>query len=229
MLDFSMPDPALLPFDDLITSNERVLRRAGALALQYGDAQGYAGLREWLAHDVNRRESLTLTAENFVITCGSSGALENLCEALIDPGDVVFTERPTFPGATRIIASCLADIISLPMDDEGFDPADLDRAIAHARQEGRRPKLLYTMANYHNPVATTLSLMRRRRAIEVCQANGVLIAQDDAYGALGYGPGPGALVFRSDGRRRRCAPRHLEQDPGYWAARRLDHGRTAGH
>ena len=111
MLDFSMPDPGTLPMEQLISSNERVLRGEGISALQYGDPKGHAGLRQWLAQAVNRREGLALSAENFLLTCGASGGLENLCEALLDPGDVAFTERPTFPGSTRILVSCLAQVV----------------------------------------------------------------------------------------------------------------------
>jgi DNA-binding transcriptional MocR family regulator len=190
MLAGGIPDPPTLPIDDLIASNERVLRREGTFALEYGGPQGYPGLRDWLAHDVNRREGLDLTGDNFVITCGSSGALENLCEALLDPGDVALIERPTFPGSTRMIVSCLADVRGVALDDDGLLPGELERAIAEERAAGKRVKLLYTITNFHNPAATTLTLERRKRVIEICRAANVLIAQDDAYGALSFGREP---------------------------------------
>ncbi len=195
MIAFSIPDPDTLPLEDLIQSNERVIRRAGRLALQYGGPQGYPGLREWLAFDINAREGVDATNDNVVLTCGSSGAVENLCEALIDPGDVVFVERPTFPGSLRTITACLAEIVGIPTNRDGLDPDDLERAIAETKRAGRRPKLFYTQSNFHNPTAATMSLARRRRVIDVCRAENVLIAQDDAYGALGFDGQPPPSLY----------------------------------
>ncbi len=186
LLAGGIPDPDSLPIDDLIACNERVLRREGIVALQYGGPQGILPLREWLARDANRREGLNTTAEHFVLTCGSAGALENVCEALVDPGDVVLIERPTFPGSTRTIRSCLAEVVGVPIDDEGIDPDELERAIAGAKAAGKRVKMLYTITNFHNPAATLMTLERRRRTIEICRREQVLIVQDDAYGPIGF-------------------------------------------
>jgi 2-aminoadipate transaminase len=190
MLTGGIPDPDSLPVDDLIACNERVLRREGTFALQYGGPQGYPGLREWLAADINRREGTDLVAENFVLTTGSSGALENLAEALLNPGDVAIIERPAYPGSTRLLMSCLAQIEGVGMDDDGLDPAELELVLLRLKSEGKTPKLLYTITNYQNPAATTLPLERRKHIIDLCRANNVLIAQDDAYGALGFGSAP---------------------------------------
>jgi len=195
MLTGGVPDPASLPVDDLIACNERVLRREGELALMYGGPQGYGGLREWLASDINRREGTDLGAQHFVLTCGSAGGIENLCEALLDPGDVAIVERPTFAGSTRTIKSCLADIEGVAMDDDGLLPDDLERAIAAAKAAGKRVKLLYTIANFHNPAAATLTLERRKRVVNICRREGVLIVQDDAYGAISFGSSPLPSLF----------------------------------
>ena len=187
ILGGGIPDAPTLPIDHLIACNETVLRREGEFALQYGGPQGFAGLRDWLARDVNRREGLSLGEEHFVLTCGSAGALENVCEALLDPGDVAIIERPTFPGSTRTIVSCLATVEGVAVDDDGFDPDELEAVIARVKATGKRPKMLYTIANFHNPAASTMTLERRLRAVEICRRENVLIVQDDAYGALAFG------------------------------------------
>jgi len=194
-----IPDPASLPIDDLIASNERVLRREGVFALQYGGPQGYPGLREWLAHDVNRREGLDLGPENFVLTTGSSGALENLCEALLDPGDVAIIERPTYPGSTRLVMSCLAEIEGVPVDADGIDVDALEQTVARVKAAGKRAKLLYTISNFQNPAASTLSIGRRKRIIEICRREHILIAQDDAYGPISFGEAPLPSLFALSG------------------------------
>ncbi|MHB8377505.1 MAG: aminotransferase-like domain-containing protein [Dehalococcoidia bacterium] len=181
-----IPDPGSLPVDDLIACNERVLRREGTFALMYGGPQGYGGLREWLANDVNRREGLHSGAENVVLTCGSAGGLENICEAFLDPGDVAIIERPSFPGSVRTIMSCLPEIVGVPVDDDGLNVDALEEAVARVQAEGKRAKVLYTISNFHNPAAATLSLERRKRIVELCRADNILIIQDDAYGRIGF-------------------------------------------
>jgi 2-aminoadipate transaminase len=195
MLTGGIPDPDSLPIDDLIACNERVLRREGMFALQYGGPQGYPGLREWLANDINRREGLDLRAENFVLTCGSSGGLENLVEALLDPGDVAIIERPCYPGSTRVMMSCLAEIEGVTLDADGLDCNSLEETIERIKTAGKTPKLLYTIANFQNPAASTLSIERRERVIEICRRNNILIVQDDAYGAISFGREPLPSLF----------------------------------
>lgn len=195
MLTGGIPDGPSLPVDELIACNERVLRREPEWALSYNGPQGALPLREWLARDANRREGLDLRPENFVVTCGSSGALENLCEALLDPGDAAIVERPAYPGSTRMIMSCLPEIAGVRVDDDGIDCDDLERTIARLKSEGRKPKLLYTISNFQNPAAATLTLERRHRIIEICRAENVLIAQDDAYGPISFGAVPLPSLF----------------------------------
>jgi 2-aminoadipate transaminase len=195
MLTGGVPDPASLPIDELIACNERVLRRDGTEALAYGGPQGYPGLAEWLAKRTNAREGLNLGPQNFVITCGAAGGLENLCETFLDPGDVAIVERPTFPGSLRTIKSCLPEIAGVPVDDDGLRPEALEAVIADAAADGKRAKLLYTIANFHNPAGATLSMARRRQVVEICRRHDVLIIQDDAYGAITFGPEPHPTLF----------------------------------
>ncbi len=182
-----IPDPASLPIDDLIACNERVLRREGTFALMYGGPQGYPGLREWLANDINRREGLDTGPQNFVITCGSAGGLENICETFLDPGDVAIVERPSFPGSVRTIMSCLPEIAGIAVDEDGLSVEALEHTVTRVKVEGKRGKILYTISNFHNPAAATLSLERRQAVVELCRREDILIVQDDAYGRINFG------------------------------------------
>jgi DNA-binding transcriptional MocR family regulator len=190
-----IPDPTSLPIDDLIACNEAVLRREGTFALQYGGPQGYPGLREWLADDINRREGLALKAENFVLTCGSAGAFHDVLTTFVDPGDAVLLEQPCYPGSTRVARSCLPEIVGVPVDDDGIIIDDLERTLARLKVEGRRAKVLYTITNFQNPAAGTMSLERRRAVAELCRRHGVLIAQDDAYGGIDFEDQPLPSLF----------------------------------
>lgn len=186
VLTGGIPDPQVLPTEDLIQVSERVLRREGRLALMYGGPQGYAGLREWLAQEANRREGLHLGPEHFTITNGSAGALAQIFETFLDPGDVAIFEAPSYPGAIRIARSTLAEVADVALDSDGVVPAALEERILRLKAEGRRPKLFYTIANFHNPTGATLPLERRRQVVDICRRHRVLIVDDDAYGDIRF-------------------------------------------
>jgi 2-aminoadipate transaminase len=181
-----IPDPDTLPIEELIACSERVLRREGPDALRYGGHQGYQGLREWLAAHYGARDGMPLTADNFTLTNGVSGAILNVCETFLDEGDVGLSEAPTFPGGAGVIQHCLADLVSVPLDDDGLIPDALEETIERLEREGRRVKLLYTIPNFQNPTGTMLTLERRQRVVEICQRHGVLIMEDDAYGDIRF-------------------------------------------
>lgn len=181
-----VPDPAFLPVDDLIAASERVLRREGADALRYGGPQGFLGLREWLAAEARGREGLNVGPEHFTITNGAAGGLANVCDAFLNPGDVALTEAPTYPGGMRTIRSCLAEVVGVPLGDDGLALETLEETLERLRREGRRPKLLYTIANYQNPSGVSMTLERRRGVVEVCRRHDVLIVEDDPYGDIRF-------------------------------------------
>ncbi len=195
MLTGGIPDPASLPIDALIAANETVLRRDGTLALQYGGPQGYEGLRKWLADDINRREGLELNEMNFVLTCGSAGALHDVLTTFVDPEDAVILEQPCYPGSTRVARSLMCEIAGVGLDDDGIIIDDLKAVVARLQSEGRRPKLLYTISNFQNPNAGTMSMDRRKAVTEICREHGILIAQDDAYGGINFETQPLPSLF----------------------------------
>lgn len=182
-----VPDPDLLPIDDLAAASERVLRREGPDALRYGGPQGFLGLREWLAAEAHARQGLNVGPEHFTITNGAAGGLANVCDAFLNPGDVALVEAPSYPGAMRTVRSCLAEVVGVPIGDgDGLAPEMLEEALERLRREGRRPKLLYTMANYQNPSGACMTLERRQGVVEVCQRYDLLIVEDDAYGDIRF-------------------------------------------
>jgi 2-aminoadipate transaminase len=199
MLTGGIPDPASLPIEGLIESNEKVLRRDGTLALQYGGPQGYEGLRQWLADDINKRESLSLTAANFVLTCGSAGAFHDVLTAFVDPGDAVIVEQPCYPGSTRVAKSCMPEIAGVQVDDDGIIIDDLERVIAGIIGRNVKPKVLYTITNFQNPAAGTMSLERRQAVTDICRRHNILIAQDDAYGGVSFEREPLPSLFTVGG------------------------------
>jgi 2-aminoadipate transaminase len=182
-----VPDPESLPFDDLADVARAVLKQEdGRLALQYGGSQGFLGLREWLAERIGRVEGVSLAPENITITNGSAGALANICETFLDPDDVVIAEAPTYPGAMRTVRAQGARVEAVPVDSEGLRPDALAQTVEALIRRGARPKLVYTIPNFHNPTGATLSLERRRAVLEIARRHRLLIVEDDAYGEIRF-------------------------------------------
>lgn len=176
-----IPDPDSLPTEELIACSNAVLRREGPEALRYGGHQGHEGLREWLAGYLGPRDGLSLTAANFTMTNGVSGAMINVCDTFLDEGDVGLAELPSFPGGAGTIQSCLAELVGVPLDEDGLVPEALEETIERLEREGRRVKLLYSVPNFQNPTGSMLTLERRKRVVDICQRHRVLIVEDDAY------------------------------------------------
>ncbi|HXH21704.1 MAG TPA: PLP-dependent aminotransferase family protein [Dehalococcoidia bacterium] len=196
-----IPDPAYLPIEDLVTASERVLREEGTVALQYGGAQGFQGLRDWLADHWTRIDGLPLTAANYTLTNGSAHALENVCNTFLREGEIVIVEAPSFPGSIRAIRAMGVDIESVPVDGDGLIVEALEELVRDLDRRGRRAKMLYTIPNYHNPTGSTLSVERRHRLLDLCERHDILIVEDDAYGEIGFEERlPQSLYSMSQGR-----------------------------
>jgi DNA-binding transcriptional MocR family regulator len=181
-----IPDPKTLPIDELVAASERVLRLAGPEALRYGGHQGVEPLRDWLAQRYAARDGLPLTAEHFTITNGISGGIMNVCDTFLDENDVGLSEIPTFPGGAGVIRRCLADLVGVPLDQDGLIPEALEETVERLEREGRRVKLLYTIPNFQNPTGSCLTLERRHAVVDICRRYGIMIMEDDAYGDIRF-------------------------------------------
>lgn len=178
------PDPLSFPYDGLAAATARVMAEDGAEALTYGDAQGYRPLRELIAKKYQHFEQLEVSPDQIVVTNGSSDALRLIVDALVDPGDTVLVEAPTFLGTLRTIAGHQANIVGVPMDDDGILVDQLEQIIRREKAQGKRVKLLYTIPTFQNPGGSTMPLARRRALLEVVAREGVVVMEDDAYGDL---------------------------------------------
>ena len=179
---FGLPDPGSMPREGVIDATGRTLRgEGGTWALQYGSARGQAGLLAALADKLAHDQKITATPENLIITNGSFQAIELIAQALIDPGDTILVEAPTWSGAVMIFGRAGARIMAVPTDEQGLDLDALERALAVLRADGRRAKFLYVMPTFHNPLGVTMPLARRQRLVAIAQANGLPLIEDDAY------------------------------------------------
>ena len=154
----------------------------GLAALDYGEAEGYGPLRQLIAERM-RRHGAPVDPDDIVITNGSQQGIDNVVRAVVDPGEVVLVEAPTFMDAIRIFRSHDAEVVGVPMDDEGMRP---DALRATLERLPAPPRILYLIPTYQNPTGITMSLPRRREILGAAREAGMLVLEDDPYGELRY-------------------------------------------
>ena len=190
-----IPDPATLPARELQEALTRTLLDSPDEALRYGGVLGFEGLREVVAERQGRVDGVPLTPSNFIMSNGSAGGISNVCDAFVEPGDVVMVEAPSFSGSLRTIRGHMAEVVSVPMDERGVLVDILADEIGRAEADGKRVKLFYTVADFHNPTGTTMSLDRREDLIELCAEHGVLILEDAAYAEIYFHEEPPPSLY----------------------------------
>jgi 2-aminoadipate transaminase len=156
-----------------------------AQALQYGPSEGLLGVREAITH-VMAAENMSVDPDDVIVTTGGQQAIDLVTKALVDPGDVVIAEAPTYPGAVPTFCSYEADVIQIEMDADGMVIEALEETLARLDREGRRPKFIYTIPTFQNPAGVTMSLARRRRLVALARERELIVLEDNPYGMLRY-------------------------------------------
>jgi len=188
------PDPALIPTDVIGEAAGWVTANVGAAALNYGLNEGPVALREALAQRIERTEGVPMDLAEIAVTNGNSPSIQLLLSHLVGRGDVVFMEDPGFSLGIRMARDLALDLVGVPLDEHGLDVDALAESVAQTRASGLRPRLVYTVATYHNPTGTCLAEERRRQLVELAVAEDLLIVEDDVYRELAYdGPPPESL------------------------------------
>ena len=153
----------------------------GAGLLEYSPPEGLPGLRDVLAARMDRR-GVPVGRRNLIVCAGSQQGLYLLARALVDPGDVVAVEAPSYLGALQVFRAVGARVVAIPADRDGLDVGRLED-----HQSRRSVKLIYVLPTFQNPTGATMSLARRERLLAVARRHGVAIIEDDPYGDLRYG------------------------------------------
>jgi len=174
-LSRGMPPVELFPTEELIECGEAALRRDGDVLLQYGRSPGYAPLREWLG------EQHGVGPEQVLIGNGSLEILSFATQTLLRPGDRAFVESPSYDRAITMLRRAGAQVVGIPMEDDGMDMAALDGEL----QRGP-PALMYLITDFHNPTGITTSLEKRARLAALAEEHGFWIAEDSPYRLLRY-------------------------------------------
>jgi len=153
----------------------------------YGGPRGYEPLREEIARWFARDHATIPSADEFVLTNGAAGAIDLVCATLLDPGDVVISEVPTFTGSLRTMRGHQAEIVGVPMDAEGIRLDELEAAVKGLRSAGRTIKFIYTIPTFQNPTGLDMSMARRADLVRFAAEQGILILEDTAYSDLYFG------------------------------------------
>ena len=174
-----LPAPDVFPVEEFGSACQKVLHDYGSQALQYGTTEGYLPLREMIArHTI--RYGIDVTADNILITSGSQQALDLLGRILLNRGDRILVESPTYLGALQAWNAYGAEYVTVQSDEDGMNTDALEEALRTG------PKFIYVLPNFQNPTGVTLSLERRNKLIDLADRYGVPIIEDDPYGQLRY-------------------------------------------
>ncbi|MDR1885814.1 MAG: PLP-dependent aminotransferase family protein [Synergistaceae bacterium] len=179
------PDPYIFPVPEF-AAGAIVLGRNGMEIMQYGATEGYAPLREFISKWMAPRMGRETSMDEILITTGSQQGMDLLTAALINPGDAVIVEDPTYPGAIHTMRNRGAAFITVPCDSDGINTDLLPEAIETATGAGARIKFIYSIVNFQNPTGGTLSTERRKKLLEIAERYDLIIFEDDPYGHLRY-------------------------------------------
>jgi 2-aminoadipate transaminase len=174
-----LPAPEVFPTKRFEEACRQVLETNGPSALQYGPTEGYEPLRQMLAHNM-ARYGIRAKVENVLITSGSQQALDLIGKLLINSGDRVLVEAPTYLGALQAFNVYGAEYLSVPIDDHGLRTDLLENSLRSG------PKFMYVLPNFQNPGGTTLARERRHDLVLLADKYGIPIIEDDPYGQLRY-------------------------------------------
>lgn len=181
-----MPDPNTFPRAEIRQIVDDVIDKSSDHALQYGNTAGLDELRTELNKFVKRKEDITTSDDNIIVTAGSQQALYAMGRIFVNPGDPVITESPTYVGAVSAFNANAADSIQVVMDDNGILPEEVEKEIRKLESSGRKPKFIYVIPNFQNPTGVTLSLDRRKHLLELSSKYGIPIIEDNPYGELRF-------------------------------------------
>ena len=182
IISFAGGNPANSALESDVISEfaQQVLRQNGTQILQYGQTEGYAPLRESAA-EFYKRVGVAARPEQVLPVTGSTQAIDLICKALLDPGDTMLVESPTFLGALQAFNLYQANLVSVDTDEEGVIPELLEEKI-----KAHNPKLIYLIPTFQNPTGRTLSLERRKRIAKIVEKYNVVVIEDDPYRDLRY-------------------------------------------
>lgn len=179
-----LPDVSNMP-PEMLDAISTAMSTQAVRALQYGPTEGMLKVHEAI-QTVMAEEGTQVDLGELLVTSGGQQAIDLVCKTLVDPGDIVLAEGPTYPGAVPSFTAYQADVRQLEMDEHGLDIDLLEQTLDALAAEGRRPKFLYTIPTFQNPAGVSMSLERRKRLVRLAHERELLVVEDSPYSLLRY-------------------------------------------
>jgi 2-aminoadipate transaminase len=192
-----LPDTSTFPAEDVAALMARVAADASARALQYGPTEGMEQLKACIVQ-VMAEEGMDVGEDDLLVTTGGQQVIDLVCKTLIDPGDVIVAEGPTYPGAVPTFGAYEADVVQIEMDADGMRVDLLEETLVRLEREARVPKFIYTVPTFQNPAGVTMALDRRRRLVRLAAEREILVLEDNPYGLLRYEGDPLPPLYALD-------------------------------
>lgn len=192
-----MPDPTTFPTEELNEVVKQILAKNSACALQYSSTEGLTELREFILNWLDEaKEKAGL--DNIMITSGSQQGLDLVSKVLLNPGDTLIVELPSYLAALNAFRSYGGEMAGIPMDDEGMQIDILEETLTKLKNDRKKVKFIYTISNFQNPAGVTMSLARRKKILEVAKKYEVLILEDNPYDKLRFEGEPIPSIYSLD-------------------------------
>lgn len=183
---YGFPDAGSLPGQQVAEATARAMEHSAEKALQYGGVLGVPVLVEELLTKLRRDQGIEADTANVIITSGASQAVELILEALLDRGDIVLAEQPTWSGFNVGVTNAGARVVPIGIDAHGTDVDQLEAELTAYRDAGTPAKFIYVIPNFQNPTGVTMTLERRQRIVELANEFDTILLEDDAYFDLRY-------------------------------------------
>ena len=177
-----LPAPELFPVDKVKEASDAVLDEMGRAALQYGEADGYRPLRRQIAERLGRKNSIQTNENEILITAGSQQGLDFIAKMLLNPGDVVLMESPSYLGAISAFKPYEPQFVEVPTDENGMVMEELEKIL----QTTENVKLIYVIPDFQNPSGRTWPLDRRQKFMEIVNKYEIPVVEDNPYGELRF-------------------------------------------
>ena len=174
-------DRDTMPVQGFVDALADIMPREGLDLAKYPPPQGHVGLREHIADSLKVNRGVEVPVDNIFLTAGAGGAVGTVLDAFVDAGDTVLVEEFCYSGTLGMLLGKRANVIHVPTDADGMDTDALERIIEELAADGIKPKLIYSISVYQNPMGVTLTAERRARMVEISQQRGIPILENESY------------------------------------------------
>ncbi|HQG59551.1 MAG TPA: PLP-dependent aminotransferase family protein [Caldisericia bacterium] len=193
-----LPDPTMFPVEQFNECMSHVIKTIPSVVFQYGETPGYKPLREIVVEMTKKEGIKDCTIDNVCITTASQQGIELVGKIMVDEGDVVIVEGPTYLATLQAWSVYGAKYVTVDLDDEGMKVDELEERLEAMKKVGVRPKMIYTIPTFQNPAGVTMTLARRKKLLELAYKYNVPIIEDNPYGDLRFTGTPTPSLYSLD-------------------------------